>query len=90
MLDFECEMGFFVGGPPNSLGTPLHMEEAAARIFGLVLLNDWSARDIQVRLSCLAASLPYPPAAHASSGFRVGFWLEVVLPAGPPPHVSSV
>jgi len=47
MLDFECEMGFFVGGPSNSMGTRLSVAEARSRIFGLVLLNDWSARDIQ-------------------------------------------
>ena len=40
-------MGFFVGGPPNALGTPLSIEQAHERIFGFVLCNDWSARDIQ-------------------------------------------
>lgn len=47
LLDFELEMGFFVGGPANPLGTPITMEQAEDRIFGVVLLNDWSARDIQ-------------------------------------------
>ena len=47
LLDFELEMGFFVGGPPNELGTPVTMEEAEDRIFGYTLCNDWSARDIQ-------------------------------------------
>jgi fumarylacetoacetase len=46
-LDFELEIGAFLGGPPNPLGTPVRMEEAENRIFGVVLLNDWSARDIQ-------------------------------------------
>lgn len=46
-LDFELEVGAFVGGPDNQLGHPLTIEQAADRIFGLVLLNDWSARDIQ-------------------------------------------
>ncbi|MFW6183939.1 MAG: fumarylacetoacetase, partial [Chloroflexota bacterium] len=45
-LDFELEVGFLVG-PGNALGHPLSVEEAQAHIFGLVLVNDWSARDIQ-------------------------------------------
>ena len=45
-LDFELEMGFFIG-PGNALGTPIPAREAREHIFGLVLLNDWSARDIQ-------------------------------------------
>jgi fumarylacetoacetase len=45
-LDFELEMGFFVG-PGNTLGQPIPIEAAAEHIFGLALVNDWSARDIQ-------------------------------------------
>jgi len=47
LLDFELEVGFFVGGRTNDLGTPITMAEAEGRIFGFVLVNDWSARDIQ-------------------------------------------
>lgn len=47
LLDFELEMGAFLGGPTNALGTPVTMQEAEDRIFGVVLLNDWSARDLQ-------------------------------------------
>ena len=47
LLDFELEMAFFLGGPPNDLGRPVTMAEAEDRIFGVVLMNDWSARDIQ-------------------------------------------
>lgn len=46
-LDVEVELGFVVGGPPNALGEPIPIERAGERIFGVVLLNDWSARDIQ-------------------------------------------
>jgi fumarylacetoacetase len=46
LLDFELEMGFFVG-PGTNLGEPLDIKEAADHIFGMVLVNDWSARDIQ-------------------------------------------
>ena len=45
-LDYELEVGFFVGRS-NALGEPVPIEHAGARLFGLCLLNDWSARDIQ-------------------------------------------
>jgi len=45
-LDFELELGAFVCGG-NELGAPVPVDEAAARVFGFVLLNDWSARDVQ-------------------------------------------
>lgn len=45
-LDYEAEIGFFVG-PGNPLGQPVSLDEAEDHIFGLCLLNDWSARDIQ-------------------------------------------
>lgn len=45
-VDFELELGFFVG-PGNLLGQPIPAAEAAQHIFGFVLVNDWSARDIQ-------------------------------------------
>ena len=45
-LDFELEVGFFVG-PGNRRGEAIPVQEAAEHIFGLVLVNDWSARDIQ-------------------------------------------
>jgi len=45
-LDIELEMGVFVG-PGNNLGSPIDIESAEDHIFGFVLLNDWSARDIQ-------------------------------------------
>ena len=46
LLDFELETGFFVGDG-NELGTPISIDEADDHIFGMVLVNDWSARDIQ-------------------------------------------
>jgi fumarylacetoacetase len=45
-LDFELETAFLIG-PPNRLGEPVPIERAADHIFGIVLMNDWSARDIQ-------------------------------------------
>ncbi|MEP7145647.1 MAG: fumarylacetoacetase, partial [bacterium] len=46
LLDFELEMGFFIG-TGNNLGDPIPVAKAAEHIFGMVLVNDWSARDIQ-------------------------------------------
>ncbi|MDD5363598.1 MAG: fumarylacetoacetase [Ignavibacteria bacterium] len=45
-LDFELEMGFFVG-TGNPLGESISVDEAEEHIFGMVIVNDWSARDIQ-------------------------------------------
>jgi fumarylacetoacetase len=45
-LDIELELGFLTG-PGNELGTPIAAAGAAEHIFGFVLVNDWSARDLQ-------------------------------------------
>lgn len=47
LLDFELEMAFFIGGEGNQQGQPIPMSKANEYIFGLVIMNDWSARDIQ-------------------------------------------
>ena len=46
LLDFELEMAFITCGE-NQLGDSISIEEAEDHIFGMVLFNDWSARDIQ-------------------------------------------
>ena len=45
-LDYEAEIGCFVG-PGNPLGEPVPLGRAEDHLFGLCLVNDWSARDIQ-------------------------------------------
>ncbi|HEX9161857.1 MAG TPA: fumarylacetoacetase [Thermoanaerobaculia bacterium] len=45
-LDYEMEVGVFVARG-NDLGEPIPIHEAEQRVFGLCLVNDWSARDIQ-------------------------------------------
>ena len=45
-LDIEAELGFVVGGA-TAIGTRVGVDEADDHLFGVVLLNDWSARDIQ-------------------------------------------
>jgi fumarylacetoacetase len=46
-LDIELELGFVTGGPPNPLGTPIGIGDVRDHVFGIVLVNDWSARDLQ-------------------------------------------
>ena len=46
-MDYESEVGFFVG-PGNGLGQAISLDGAENHIFGLCLVNDWSARDLQV------------------------------------------
>ncbi|MDQ3626036.1 MAG: fumarylacetoacetase, partial [Verrucomicrobiota bacterium] len=45
-FDYELEMAFFIG-TGNPLGEPVPIERAPEQIFGMVLMNDWSARDVQ-------------------------------------------
>jgi fumarylacetoacetase len=45
-LDYELEVGIFIG-TGNAMGEPIFIEEAEQHVFGLCLMNDWSARDIQ-------------------------------------------
>eukprot|EP00731_Ephydatia_muelleri_P016974 Em0010g72a len=46
LLDFEVEMAFFIG-PGSSMGKPIPISQTQDHIFGMVVMNDWSARDIQ-------------------------------------------
>ncbi len=82
-VDFELEMAFFVG-PGNELGRPVSTAEAADQVFGFVLLNDWSARDIQ-----RWEYVPLGPFLAKNFGTSISPWvvpLEALLPfrcAGP-------
>lgn len=76
-LDYELEVGLFVG-PGNRLGEPIAIEEAEAHIFGLCLLNDWSARDMQAW-----EYQPLGPFLAKSFGTTVSPWvvtLEALAP----------
>ena len=46
LLDYELEFGAFIG-TGNAIGDRIPMDDAMEHIFGIVILNDWSARDIQ-------------------------------------------
>ncbi len=45
-MDYELELGIFVG-PGNALGSRINLAQAESHAFGICLLNDWSARDLQ-------------------------------------------
>lgn len=96
-LDYELELGIFIG-PGNSPGTPIPIADAEAHIFGLCLLNDWSARDLQAweyqplgpfLAKNFATTLsPWVVTLQALAPFRVPFIRPQSDPA-PLPYLSS-
>ena len=81
-LDYELEMGFYIG-PGNPQGQPIPMARAEQHIFGMCLLNDWSARDHQFwemdplgpflgKNFCTSVS-PWVVTLEARAPFRVPF-----------------
>jgi fumarylacetoacetase len=89
-LDYELELGLFVG-PGNALGEPVDIAQAPEHMFGLCLLNDWSARDVQAwEYQPLGPFLaknfgstisPWIVTMEALAPFRIPF----AHPAGDPP-----
>ncbi len=83
-LDFELEVGF-ITGPGRPLGQAIAADDAADHIFGFVLVNDWSARDIQ-----RWEYVPLGPFLGKSFATTISPWvvpLEALRPylvAGPP------
>ena len=47
LMDHELEMGVFLGGAANALGERIAVGRSDERLFGCVIVNDWSARDVQ-------------------------------------------
>jgi fumarylacetoacetase len=68
-LDIELELGFVVGGATR-LGEPVPIERAEEHLFGVVLVNDWSARDIQAW-----EYQPLGPFLGKSFATSVGAWV---------------
>ena len=68
-LDIEAELGYVVAGA-TALGTRVGVGEAAQHLFGVVLLNDWSARDIQAW-----ESVPLGPFLGKSFATTVSAWV---------------
>ena len=71
-LDFELEMAF-ITGKENALGTPVSTGEAEDHIFGFVLFNDWSARDIQVW-----EYVPLGPFLAKNFGSSISPWIVTI------------
>ncbi len=79
-FDYELEVGAFLG-PGNALGTPIPLAEAEDQLFGLCLVNDWSARDVQrweyqplgpfLSKSFATSLSPWVVTAEALAPFRV-------------------
>ncbi|MBK1615542.1 fumarylacetoacetase [Rubrivivax gelatinosus] len=97
-LDFELELGLFVG-PGNRLGEPVSVTEAEAHLFGVCLLDDWSARDLQaweyqplgpfLAKNFATTISPWVVTLEALAPFRVG---AARRPAGDPaplPYLDS-
>lgn len=79
-IDFECELGIYVGRG-NALGQRIPLEEAGHHVFGFSLLNDWSARDVQqwesaplgpfLAKSFLSTLSPWVVTLEAMAPFRI-------------------
>ncbi|HSY96429.1 MAG TPA: fumarylacetoacetase [Steroidobacteraceae bacterium] len=97
-LDYELELGIFVG-TGNSRGRPIPMADAESHIFGLCLLNDWSARDLQtweyqplgpfLAKNFATTISPWIVTLQALAPFRVPFTRPEGAPA-PLPYLDSV
>ena len=71
-LDFELELGAFLC-KANKMGEPVSIKEAEENIFGLVLMNDWSARDIQAW-----EMVPLGPLNSKNFGTSVSAWVVLM------------
>jgi len=89
-LDYEAELGLFVA-MGNALGQPIDVDDAEAHLFGVCLVNDWSARDIQMweyqplgpflAKNFVTTISPWVVTAEALAPFRVPAFTR---PAGDP------
>ncbi|NRF65674.1 fumarylacetoacetase [Aquincola sp. S2] len=96
-LDYELELGAFIGGS-NAMGEPIDIEDAEDRLFGVVLLNDWSARDVQaweyqplgpfLSKSFATTISPWIVTPEALAPFRVAFERSADDPQ-PLPYLDS-
>lgn len=96
-LDFECELGVFVG-EGTEIGQRLSVEQSRHRLFGLTLLNDWSARDTQrwestplgpfLAKSFMTTLSPWVVTMDALAPFRTSA-VARQPDARPPPHLDD-
>ncbi|WP_431285494.1 fumarylacetoacetase [Humitalea sp. 24SJ18S-53] len=97
-LDYELELGLFLGGA-SVVGTPVPVAEASRHLFGVCLLNDWSARDIQaweyqplgpfLGKSFATSLSPWIVTADALRPFRVPAWPRPAGDPAPLPHLDG-
>lgn len=98
LLDYELEVGCFVG-VGNELGQPVSIDNAEEHIFGLCLVNDWSARDIQaweyqplgpfLSKSFVTAVSPWVVTLDALAPFRCPAFQRSEADPLPLPYLSS-
>jgi len=97
-LDFEVELGIYVG-TPSELGEPVPVAAAAEHIFGCCLLNDWSARDIQaweyqplgpfLGKNFATTVSPWVVTAEALAPFRTPAFARPAGDPAPLPHLDD-
>lgn len=97
-LDFELELGFYIG-TPNSLGAPVPVGTAAEHIFGFCLLNDWSARDVQtweyqplgpfLAKNFATSVSPFAVTAEALAPFHTGAFARPPADPAPLPYLDD-
>ncbi len=98
-VDYELEIGAFVARE-NALGTPVGVDDAEQRVFGLCLLNDWSARDIQaweyqplgpfLSKSFATTISPWVVTLDALAPFRSPAAARPATDPQPMPHLTSL
>lgn len=98
LLDYELEMGIFIA-EGNELGAPIPITQAGTKIFGLCLLNDWSARDVQkweyqplgpfLSKNFATSISPWVVTAEALAPFRVAAAHRSEGDPAPLPHLKS-
>ena len=98
-LDYELELGALVG-PGNPSGAALPLAQAAQNLFGVVLLNDWSARDIQsweyqplgpfLAKNFATTISPWVVTMEALAPFRVPAFARSAGDPAPLPHLADV
>lgn len=97
-LDYELEVGAFLG-PGNELGAPIPLGQAEDHLFGLCLVNDWSARDVQgweyqplgpfLSKSFATSVSPWVVTAEALAPFRVPAFVRPDGDPEPLPHLRD-
>ena len=99
LLDYELEIGAFVG-PGSGLGETVRIDEAEAQLFGLCLVNDWSARDVQtweyqplgpfLAKNFATTVSPWVVTLEALEPFRVPAYRRAASDPAPLPHLHAV